>query len=1341
MEVDDRELGDRLRAARLLRGWSHADLADAAHISPSVIADVELARRGPTVEAKAALFAALDSAAQEDPTLTAELEDFRAGQPLRWIEASDLTIWGKTRDGQATLPELINRLIRAEYGLDARLRFPSGDSVAQAGWDGQSLVARESEFVAAGGAGWEIGGGRKPAKSKADEDYANRTVGETAPSSEWLGERAETTYMAVTAHRWSTKDIWSKARRDEQVWKDVRALDADNLAHWIERHPAVGQWLAIRLGKRPPDILTLDEVWETWAGATDTRFTAELSLVGRDREAADVVTWLGGPPSVLRLQADSVEEAAAFLHACISVLPTPYREAFMSRALVPETKAGARRLSDAMTPLILLLNEAESGLASAVARRGHHVFVAIGPEANQASCQRLGQPTRWDLMHALANAGLDFDRAERISSDAGRSLTTLRRLMPPAPGRRPTWALATPPRALVAAMLAGGWNDASEGDRQLLEKLSGLAYGEFARTVTAFLNAVDGPIRKIETAWRLKSPRDIWGLIGPMLTDEDVGCALAAADVAFRELDPAYDMPPEDRWFASVRGEQPKHSPLLKHGLADTSILLCLMAASAPATTRARERTEEMIGLLLKDASGAQWWSLASILPKLAEAAPKVFLDAVRRSAGCEQAPISALFDDDDRRSHIRSRHIELIWALERVGWDPALLRDTVEALALLVQFDRGGRNTARPLEQLGRIFLAWSPQTNASAEERLRVLDGLRRDHPDVAWKVMLQSIPTAGSIMLSGSRAQWRNEASDQREPITHEALDAYVLAISRRLTEDVGLDVDRWTRLLEVMEKLGAEARKGIGKALIGAEPQLADLERRDALRTALRKFLARHREAKGAWWSIPASELGDFRMVHDRLEPADPLWRHAWCFSAGTGGYANWRGDWKAAETAAKATRAAALNEIAQAHGAAGVRSLVDLAGRLDWVAEALLATSETSAWHDELISEGLAADNGTSWALAHDLLVGYLGQHGRAWLEPWFSRCRADARETVRLLLLLPADRVTWERAHRGGPEIDEAYWREVRTFALRCDAGDLEDAVGHLLAAQRAFDAIGLVASRIDDAPSTHLIVDVLTAAISHDESSADEESARLGHHAVAQLFTHLAAARDADKSVRLGLEWAYFEVLKHSEYPALGLRSSLATDPTHFAQLLQLGYLPDPESGASKTTLDERLQAHAHQARRVLDECHPIPGADESGAIDVEELHAWTSTMRAQAQAIGRLDPGDRWLGKTLAYAQRTTGVPWPPSSVAEVLEATDSEVLHDAFVLGALFKRGVTTRMPSDGGRQEQTLAAQYRRDAEALASAYPKTSVLLLRISDGYMDFARREDQQAESYAWSS
>jgi hypothetical protein len=177
----------------------------------------------------------------------------RQGEMPR-ITATDLQTWAQTRsrDCQERLPELVRRLVRASCPKTARVDFPAGDSVLIGGWDGLVDTPEAGINVSADVSGWEIGTGTDIG-GKADGDYGKRTrdPGELAP--------AKSTFVFVTPRRWRNKRNWERDRKAEGVWRDVRALDAEDLEQWVEQSPAVELWLGRHLSLPGGDHETLEQ--------------------------------------------------------------------------------------------------------------------------------------------------------------------------------------------------------------------------------------------------------------------------------------------------------------------------------------------------------------------------------------------------------------------------------------------------------------------------------------------------------------------------------------------------------------------------------------------------------------------------------------------------------------------------------------------------------------------------------------------------------------------------------------------------------------------------------------------------------------------------------------------------------------------------------------------------------------------------------------------------------------------------------------------------------------------------------------------------------------------------
>ena len=181
--------------------------------------------------------------------------------------------------------------------------------------------------------------------------------------------------------------------------------------------------------------------------------------------------------------------------------------------------------------------------------------------------------------------------------------------------------------------------------------------------------------------------------------------------------------------------------------------------------------------------------------------------------------------------------------------------------------------------------------------------------------------------------------------------------------------------------------------------------------------------------------------------------------------------------------------------------------------------------------------------------------------------------------------------------------------------------------------------------------------------------------------------------------------------------------------------------YLPAADSGVVEPEVEDKAKAQnlASQAYQVLHDWAHVPGADDQGVIDPVALEDWVKRARKLLAEAGRGEIGDSKIGEILSAAYSRAGSAVAPETGARDHRIGPKPRLGAGFEIGVYNRRGVTVRMPQDGGGQERALAERYRRDAEALRFDWHRTAACLDRIATTYEVDANREDLSAEQRDW--
>ncbi len=275
---------------------------------------------------------------------------------------------------------------------------------------------------------------------------------------------------------------------------------------------------------------------------------------------------------------------------------------------------------------------------------------------------------------------------------------------------------------------------------------------------------------------------------------------------------------------------------------------------------------------------------MSAQLQTLAEAAPEVFLDAVDAKSARGDRPVMALFIEDGGPFGA-ANHSNLLWALETLAWNPSYFARVVQLLAHLARSHPGGRYANRPKNTLRDLFLLWYPQTHATLEQRIHVLDRMRKSETAVAWGLMLSVIPSGHDSASPAAQPRWRDFSIEDSEVITNALIYRGAVAIAERLVEDVGSDPGRWTQLIEAYPNMAPESRVTVLATLSRMVAMLSDDEARERIWAALRKLLHHHRSFPDADWALPAAELDQIDALYTALNPVSIYHRLGWLFRVG------------------------------------------------------------------------------------------------------------------------------------------------------------------------------------------------------------------------------------------------------------------------------------------------------------------------------------------------------------------------------------------------------------------------------------------------------------------------
>lgn len=1247
------------------------------------------------------------------------------------LSRQDLMQW--VDNGAASeLPRLLRRLIIETTDGVERVDFPAGVGASSGDWDGVVRATVGHAFVPEGLSAWELST-EKNSNSKAEGDYTNRVSGPDGAAT------ADVTFVEVICRPWTKARSFAATHTAEGRWKDVRAYNVDDLEAWLEHAPSTTTWLSEQLHRPLSGVQTADRWWDDWLRSTRVPLRSAVVLAGRESES-DVLRQRVGAPGTTTLGGDlRLEEvhafvAATFVEAAEDVSRRP--------VLFLSATDDARKLLSRPGELVVVAPNA--AFARDIPTSGHHVIVptpgsdradiAISPVASRLAAE------------ALEAQGLSHRDSREYGTLARRSLLALRRRVALKPSfHEPDWAEPGADTLRRRVLLANTWNQIRTGDREALEALTAQPYSVVDDALRTLASGPDDPMMAIvDERWHVVSPMDAWMLLGSQITTSDLEALRQHALAVLLEPDPLTSLPEEDRLRASLDGVKRRFSGEIIRGAASALALLgtvddvVRIAGGQTGTAVASSIVWELLDAANKDTTASTWILLAPHLPLLAEAAPSVFLDELRKALAPEAPFADGIFADKERGrfgSPPPSPHTHVLWSLETLVWAPEHFDSAVSILAELAELDPGGQWSNRPAASLASIFCPRRPNTSADADQRLTALERLRRQRPDVAWALLLSMLPNTHAFHMIHQGPTYRDWKTS--EPVvTHAEYVRVVNEVSQALLEDAGERADRWRQVVKEFDDLPPEFRAQARERLseLAGRDLLRDDER-EALWSELRDSVAHHREYSDANWALPRPEVDALEAVATLFAPTSPAHRHAWLFGEGliTLGDVQRRDNYQEYEREVASRRTVAVREIVDEDGFDG---LVRFATECSVPGQVGAALERAAAGRYE---EGLLDLLDSSERPKAELAFGFFSQRftseGWRWLDAFIAGHQSRSPAVLSRLL-----RAAWDpaeaaaRADSLGGDVAREFWTNFTYFGLGQDFRNAVTLSTRLIEVGRnaaALDLLALYAQQQGtDVGYAEAVLRAFEALIDHPD---DPEIRQLSQYEIDTLLKIVAAHRRAlgvDRAVRV--EWYFLPMLGY-EPDAQTLHHTLAEDPRFFADILSTVFRPEADDQPAPPSDQEK--AAAENGFRLLSAWSTCPGVDDEGSVTLERLRDWVSTARALLAERKRREVGDGQIGQALAAAPADPDGTWPCEAVRELLEELQNDRIDRGLELRVFNNRGVTSRSLDEGGRQEWTLAGDYRSRADQFVAHSPRTATIFRRLAETYEADARREDAGAE------
>ena len=1178
--------------------------------------------------------------------------------------------WADTKECQQLLPELIRRLIEASVTNVDKLFFPSGDAVSLPGWDGILSCSESIGPVPAGVSLWECGA-TKDVKGKIDDDFSKRDENP-------LGyDKSTSTFVFVTPRIWPGVDDWVK--NHQTGWKKVVVFTAVELEQWIEKRPSVGMWLAEKLRILPSGGYMLPETyWNRWAQGEKITLPYDIVLPGREEISKQIVDTCKVANS-LTIQALTQSEGIAF--AIASILTSKDADRLKSRMIVVTEKDAYNDLVEHYDNLILLTTVTEDIHYST--KRGHSVIIAATPADQIKQAVTLPIIEKDGFVEALVKMGYDVAKAGKIAKDTARDINVFRRREGIAI-EKPKWFDSV--EDLLPAILVGKWTGTIDGDKSVLELLSGMKYEQYEEKLHTHLMEEESPLIHVGNTWRIRSPYEAIDYAQAMFTTSVLNkfrevCQSLIQDDDSEAID---EINPDIFQFWQFKQ---KYSNIIKKGVYQT---LCLMSIVDDSNDQKLALwVDELVKDLLKDWDLCRFLSNKHYLTALAEASPKEFLDFI------EKLPteiLDVVFTPYKPKYSISGREIEyaeILLALEMLAWDVEYFNRVTRLLLCYSKYQNESNFENRPINSLYNIYRFYLPQTYATFEERMTVLRACASSFPDEIYQLCVRICKSLlERTFFYNHYYRWR--LFGELRTIKHASFvsDNELQEVVALMLKCCNYSAEKVSELLLLASNKNMNSFRNL--IVDSVRDHLGALDDKESVIDTLRGEIIKHKTCSENRWALSEIELKPFQDLYKALESDDPISKHAWLFNMHSVRLPEFRRNssyeekWKMLFE----SRKNAAQEIFNHHGINGIWDFINKVKCPESLGRTL-----ASMFGNQIYDEVCRKYN--SKEIPDDFVMSYLFQLCRLDIPAYQELAKQTVENNAKLGIVLFAPGYIKELAELAaslGTETKRIYWESVDVQYMRLE--DAVEVVRELVDVCRFSDAISVLydnreSIQMSDAEKVHVILGYVRGT---------NNIARMDPYCLATLLEDLDKSEDLEVIKELiTVEFLLYRLVNnYMDMSNSRFVKELSRNPELMIQLVELAYRPDDGKV-------EPLEGDANENKRLLAENafhilyfeHPIISFNnEDGVFDGESMKQYIEQLYRLAKERKRVKVIDSVVGDILGDIHRDDN--YPPQALCELVETLNSDIVDQHIGLRIYNSRGMTSRAYNEGGRQERSIVS---------------------------------------------
>lgn len=487
--------------------------------------------------------------------------------------------------------------------------------------------------------------------------------------------------------------------------------------------------------------------------------------------------------------------------------------------------------------------------------------------------------THSTLAHCLHRAGLEINDANILIAEThGLYIPMKKKIFNGIYLKKPEWITGLPDEIKKVCLLVGQWTEA-DGDKAVIETLSGLKYDEFIKLVLPYTKGEDPFVHVVKRhqnkTYFLACVENTWDYMTISVEDPMWQKFTQVFTEVLNESEGLFTYSVEERMAAQFKGEKLFWSQSIRSGMIRTLIMKAYYRKDEECQWALDKLVEEILGYV-KNAE--QWKYISSFFTDLCEVSPKAIIKRLQAEL-TDSTGLLQLFEKQSGDLMFgRNDYIKILWGAEEFLVQKEFAADGLKWLLRLDNLSYEYKSNS-PKDSISKVFFPWyNFSAFQTSEEKIAAAE-MAFAYDKNAWEHIYKMLAHHGGIIGELHSPRYRDyecvtvvSAAERQEVI---------LSYIELLIKHADFCPERWEKFLKVTDEMTPELRNRIFKAMLYEVSQMSDTEMIQ-VKNAIRDIIYRHRFFSSASWAMPEGEVLLYEELLSEIHTVQPEYEYEYLF---------------------------------------------------------------------------------------------------------------------------------------------------------------------------------------------------------------------------------------------------------------------------------------------------------------------------------------------------------------------------------------------------------------------------------------------------------------------------